>query len=94
MASVDDKVVQEYLKSLLDKYNSNPENPDLSEVERVLITQIRSVQIEISGLISQIEELNKGIRENQEKGNGLVQQLVSKQGENQGYINALLKLKK
>jgi peptidoglycan hydrolase CwlO-like protein len=85
---------QQYLQGLLNKFQTNPEDPELGDTEKVLASQIIEVQRSIVELNKQIEELNSEIRERQEKGNGLVQQVISKQGESQGYVNALLRLRK
>jgi len=85
---------QAYLKGLLDMFNADPNSADLDDTAKMLLGQIQVVQQEIAELAKQIEELNGEIRERQEKGNGLVQQVVLKQGESQGYINTLLKLRK
>lgn len=85
---------QAYLQDLLGKFQANPEDPEIGETERILIAQIVEVQKVISELSKQVEELNGEIRERQEKGNGFVQQIIGKQGESQGYVNTLLKLRK
>ena len=85
---------QAYLKDLLDRFNADPEDPALDEAAKVLLAQIREVQQEIADLAQQVETLNGEIRERQEKGNVLVQQIIAKQGESQGYVNTLLKLRK
>lgn len=85
---------QQYLRDLLEKFNVNPEDSDLDNTARVLLTQIKEVQKDIVELSQKIDELNGEIKERQERGAQLVQQVVHKQGESQGYVNTLLKLRK
>ena len=84
---------QAYLQEVLEKFNTNPEDPSLQDVERVLLEKIRGTQQGISEIAKQIEELNAEIRERQEKGNQLVQQLVHLQGQSQGFVDSLLALR-
>jgi len=85
---------QAYLQAVLEKFNVNPEDPTLQDVEKILLSRIRDTQHEISQLAQEVEKLNGEICERQEKGNQLVQQLVHKQGQSQGYVESLLALKK
>jgi peptidoglycan hydrolase CwlO-like protein len=85
---------QVYLQAILEKFNKDPEDPTLQEVEKVLLAKIRDVQQEIAKLAKEVETTNTEIRERQEKGNNLVQQVIHKQGQSQGYIDSLLALKK
>lgn len=85
---------QAYLQSILERFNANPEDPTLHDVEKVLLARIREVQQEVSKLTQEVEQLNTEIRERQEKGNALVQQLIHKQGQSQGYLDSLLALRK
>lgn len=84
---------QAYLEEILQKFNANPEDPTLGDAERVLLSRIQTVQRNIGDVAKQIEELNGEIRERQEKGNQLVQQLVHLQGQSQGYVDSLLALR-
>jgi len=84
---------QAYFQEILEKFNTNPEDPSLKDVERVLLGKIQIAQKSISELAKQVEELNSEIRERQEKGNQLVQQLVHLQGQSQGYVDSLLALR-
>jgi len=84
---------QEYLQAVLQKFNENPADETLNDVERALLGKIRNTQKSIADLAKQVEDLNAEIRERQEKGNGLVQQLVHMQGQSQGYVDSLLALK-
>ena len=85
---------QQYLKELLDKYNADENDPELDVVTKLLLSQLKLAQRTISEKTREVDVLNTEIKERQEKGNGLVQQIVMKQGESQGYLNALLKLRK
>jgi len=84
---------QAYLQEVLGKFNENPADESLGETEKVLLAKIRTTQQSIADLAKQVEDLNTEIRERQEKGNGLVQQLVHLQGQSQGYVDSLLALK-
>lgn len=84
---------QAYLQGVLEKFNTNPEDPTLVQSEKVLLGKIRGTQQTISELAKQVEDLNTEIRERQEKGNQLVQQLVHAQGQSQGYVDSLLALR-
>ena len=84
---------QAYLQGVLAKFNENPEDPTLHQAERVLLKKIRDVQQAIAEAAKQVEELNTEIRERQEKGNQVVQQLVHLQGQSQGYVDSLLALR-
>lgn len=85
---------QAYLQAILEKFNKDPADPTLQEVEKVLLAKIRDVQQEISKLAKEVETINTEIKERQEKGNNLVQQVIHMQGQSQGYIDSLLALKK
>jgi hypothetical protein len=84
---------QMYLENILEKFNANPDDPSLGDIEKVLLRKIQEVHIKISNLSKQLEGLNKEIKERQDKGEPLVQQLVHLQGKSQGYIDSLLALK-
>ena len=84
---------QTYLQGVLKKFNENPEDPALAQAERVLLGKIRDTQKTLADLAKQVEVLNAEIRERQEAGNGLVQQLVHAQGLSQGYVDSLLALR-
>jgi len=70
----------------LAKFNANPEDPGLSEAERVLMGKIVLVQKDIAEKVNRVNELNK---ESQE----LTQQVVHLQGQSQGFLDSLLALK-
>lgn len=84
---------QAYFQEVLEKFNTNPEDPSLQDVERVLLRKIKAAQQSISELAKQVEDLNAEIRERQEKGNQLVQKLVHLQGQSQGFVDSLLALR-
>lgn len=83
-----------YLNDILKKFNDNPEDPSLDKVAYILLTQIREVQEKITELSAEISKINEEILERQKKGESIIQQITHKQGESQGYVNALLKLRK
>jgi uncharacterized coiled-coil DUF342 family protein len=85
---------QEYLQTILEKFNVDQNDPCLSDIEKKLLGRIRDVQQEISGLSQEIDKLNAEIKERQEKGNSFVQQIVHKQGQSQGLLDSLIALRK
>jgi hypothetical protein len=85
---------QAYLQVILEKFNANPDDPTLQDVERILLIKIKEVQQTISEKAQEIEKLNAEIRERQEKGNVLVQQITHAQGQSQGYVESLLAVRK
>ena len=84
---------QAYLQEVLEKFNANPSDPTLQDVEKILLTKIQLVQREITELTQEVDKLNEEIRSRQEKGNTVVQQIVHKQGQSQAYIDSLLSLR-
>jgi hypothetical protein len=85
---------QAYLQDLLNKFNANPNDPTLDDTVKILLGQVIAVQQDVSSVSKQIEDLNAEIKERQDKGNQLLQKIIHKQGESQGYVTALLKLRK
>ena len=84
---------QDYLREVLRKFNADPNDASLSEVEKILLNKIQGVQNEIAGLRQEVDKLNAEIRERQDKGTNIVEQIVHKQGQSQGYIDSLLALR-
>ena len=85
---------QAYLQSILDKFNADPNDSSLQDVEKVLLFKIKELQQLISEKAKEVDQLNSEIRERQEKGQSLVQQIVHAQGQSQGYIGSLLAIRK
>ncbi|KKM66172.1 hypothetical protein LCGC14_1483850 [marine sediment metagenome] len=83
-----------YLNGLLEIFNADPKSTKLDDTTKILLGQIRGTQQEIVGLSQQIDKLNNGIKELRDKGNELVEKLILKKGESQGYVNILLKIRK
>jgi t-SNARE complex subunit (syntaxin) len=84
---------QLYFEGILKKFNANPNDTALSEAERVLLSKIKATQTIIADLAKQVEDLNTEIRERQEKGDQLIQQLIHAQGQSQGFVDSLLALR-
>lgn len=84
---------QKYLQGISEKFNVNPEDTELTEVERVLLKKVILIEKEISELITQFNSLNEEMKERQEKINILTQQLTSKKGQSQGIVESLLLLR-
>ena len=84
---------QVYLQEVLEKFNTNPDDPSLQDVERVLLGKIKVAQKSIAEATKQVEDINAEIRERQERGNVVVQQLVHLRGQSQGLVDSLLALR-
>jgi t-SNARE complex subunit (syntaxin) len=84
---------QKYLQDILAKFNADPEDPGLTEAERVLLKKVVVIEREVAGLVEQFTELNKEVTERQEKMNALNQQLLLKRGQSQGLVESLLALR-
>jgi hypothetical protein len=85
---------QAYLQAILEKFNTDPEDPTLQHAEKILLTKIKEIQQFISERTKEIDALNIEIRERQEKGNAIVQKVVHAQGQSQGYLESLLAVRK
>lgn len=85
---------QAYIELVLEKFNMDQDDSSLDETEKVLLRKIKSVQQEIVDLSQQVDSLNEEIKERQNKGTSIIQQIVHKQGQSQAYIDSLLSLHK
>ena len=83
---------QAYLQAVLEKFNTDPNDPTLQKTEKILLSKIQVVQRDISELTKEVDRLNNEIRERQDKGQSLVEQIMHKQGQSQAYIDSLLSL--
>jgi hypothetical protein len=84
---------QRYLQSVLEKFNADPEDPGLTESERVLLGKVVTIEKEVNDLVEQFNTLNKEVSERQEGMNVLNQQLLLKRGQSQGLVESLLALR-
>lgn len=84
---------QAYFDGILEKFNKNPDDEELSSTERVLLGKILDTQKEISKLASELEDLNKEISERRERSVQLAQRFASLQGKAQGFLDSLLALR-
>lgn len=86
---------QDYLalQPLFEKYNADPNDASFSPAQKALLDQLKAVQTEAVEINKQIEQINKEIKEKQEKGAELLQQSLFKQGQNQGLLDALMSVK-
>lgn len=84
---------QEYMLGVLNKFNANPEDPTLSNAEKVLMGRILSAKQMVASLTKQMEDLNTTITKCQNDKNILMQQLLFAEGQSQGYEDSLLALK-
>lgn len=80
------------LQPIFDKYNTNPNDDSFTPAEKIVLDQLRAVQMELGDINKQVDQLNKEIKERQDKGNELLQQSLYKQGQNQGLLDTLLAL--
>jgi len=87
------KTNQEYLNEVLEKFRNDPEDETLSVSEKVLLSKVIVLQQEFSELAKQLDALNAEVRERREKTEAISQQLIHKQGQNQGFIDSLLALR-
>ena len=81
---------QLYLQSILDKFNTNPEDQTLTKVERTVLRRIMQVEQEVSELAKQAMDLQKEMEEKQNQMVGLNQQILHKKGQSQGLLDSLL----
>lgn len=81
---------QEYLNSILEKFNADPNDESLSETERVLLQKVMDVEKEVVELSEQFNTLAEEIKAKQEKAN---QQILLKKGQSQGLVDSLLALR-
>jgi len=77
---------QKYLQGVLEKFNTNPDSPELSVAERTLMRKIAESQRNINEKVQKINEINK-------EAQNLIQQVVHLQGQSQGFLDSLLALR-
>ena len=85
--------VKEYLEGLLAKFNENPDHPELSSSEKVLLGRVRDVRKGVTDVEAQVKTLQEEVNERQQKIANLSQQLVYSQGAAQGLVEALVSLR-
>jgi len=84
---------QQYLQDLLNKFNANPDDLELSKAQRTLLRQVQSVTKELSETLVKADEVAKEIQDRQNTLGGLNQQSLLKRGQSQGLVDALLALR-
>lgn len=81
----------QYLKSVVEKFNSNSD--ELSETEKVLMTQITDVSKQLAERQQELNALQGEVDERQKRAQVLLQEGNNLQGQLMGLQTALLKLK-
>lgn len=81
----------QYLKSVVERFNSNSDN--LSETEKVLMIQITEVSKQLSKKQQELNKLQDEVDERQKRAQVLLQEGNNLQGQLMGLQTALLKLK-
>lgn len=93
-----------YMEEILEKFNADPADPTLTEMERKLLTGAKLIQDQIVAMDKEVkamaeenkakqEEANQLIQENMNKSQELKQKMIYLQGQAQGFIDSLLALK-
>ena len=84
---------QQYLLKVVEKFNANPTDPELSRAEQTLLQKAGVVEKEASELAQTYVKLSNEIREKQEQMQALSQQITHKKGQSQGLVDSLLALR-
>lgn len=82
-----------YLENALEKYNKNPDDPYLTETEKVLLRKITEIEKTKSELNKKYTDLKKEIEKIQERMNNIEQQCIYLGGQSQGVLDSLLTLR-
>lgn len=82
-----------YLQSALEKYNKNPDDPYLTEIEKVLLRKITEVEKMKSDLIKKYSDLKKEIEKIQKKMDDIDHQCRFLGGQSHGLLDSLLMLR-
>lgn len=85
--------MNEYLKEVLEKFNVDKNNPELSNTEKVLLSKLTEVEKNISNVSQQMEETGSVIESKNQEMNILRSNLLQLKGQSQGIISAILALK-
>jgi len=85
---------QEYLQALVAKYNANPNDETLSEVEKVLLAKVAEAEKNLNGLVQQATELEKDINSKSQSLADLRATMVREKGKSDAFVEALVALKK
>ena len=84
---------QEYLQGLVAKYNTNPNDNSLSEIEKTLLSKVSEVEKRVSALLQQAGELEKEINIKTQNLVELRSLMVREKGKSDAFVEALLALK-
>jgi len=85
---------QEYLQELVAKYNANPNDETLSEVEKVLLAKVAEAEKNLNTLVQQATELEKEINSKSQSLADLRATMVREKGKSDAFVEALVALKK
>lgn len=82
-----------YLQSVVDKFNTDPNDLTLTKPESILIQKVVLVQKEVNDFAQEYVKLSNEIKEKQDQMNTLNQQIILKRGQSQGLVESLLALR-
>jgi len=85
---------QEYLQELVVKYNANPNDETLSEVEKVLLTKVAEAEKNLNTLLQQATDLEKELSAKSQSLSDLRATMVREKGKSDAFVEALVALKK
>lgn len=77
---------QKYIQGVLEKFNVDPDDQELTVAERTLMRKIAETQRSINEKVEKITELNK-------EAQTLNQQVIHLQGQSQAFLDSLLALR-
>lgn len=84
---------QKYLQEVLQRFNTDQDDPYLTDTEKSLLKKVVIVEKEVRDMLSELDKLNIEITERQEKINALNQRLLFRKGQSQGLVESLLTLR-
>lgn len=84
---------QSYLQEVLQKFNTDQDDPYLTDIEKSLLKKVVVVEKEVRDMRNELDKLSTEITERQEKINTLNQRLLFKRGQSEGLVESLLTLR-
>lgn len=85
---------KEYLNKVVERYNANPDDAELSDTEKALLSRLVEVEKRLAALRQQAGELEKDINQKTQSLYELRNVMVHEKGKSDGLVDALLSLKK
>ena len=80
------------LQPIFDLYNTTPDDPSITPLQRFVLDKMRDLQNEIRDVNKQIGEENQKIEDIQRKIDDLRFKAVNLDGQNKSFLDTLLKL--